>query len=396
MNPNAQRKMPGDFVEARKWLRDDVFAVTFSQERFPLPLPPDHWTAANVTAIAKRVKRNPSHFSSAELLSELGAAPLEKVFDLLMPFLIDGRISRECWAEATRRSKEPIWLQDEEKAGRNPERIRQLFFVAGSILISHQDGEEIVTKRLQNLSRLFSGRKLSEGQVPIGLYVDAREEALTLLDLAEVWKGSAGYRIMASFLSSPDSINPVLRRSIKTPPAAWARSALARRMKIRWDEKIPDDVAGARLWWTRNKQRFTGTIPQTVPAKPGAKGFQTKKVLYSLDHSRMAPGSLSSYVAAVVRICTEHYAEVSAPAVVSMRGIIIPDKRSYVMIEPDPKSDQRELLQELNGIEAPAVDEPVEFLLYGDIAGGFRSEEPETLFRCGNERTLWTESPGNF
>ena len=165
-------------------------------------------------------------------------------------------------------------------------------------------------------------------------------------------------------------------------------------MRDRWEEDIPADIAGARLWWAENEKRFLGENPGPVPARRGAKGFQKTNVRYLMHKSRMAPRSLTNYVGAILGVMERYYADVEEPAEAGVTCEIIPGINSGLVVWPEDDN----LLEELNSIEVPRVEGgPLIFQILGELAGGFRSEKNPEWQECGTPSgSDWSYSPGTF
>jgi hypothetical protein len=373
------RPVPSDLEGARKWWeRNSIFVI-----EFPAPYPIPKWPDDKISAVFERAR------TSASALSELREAPLKKTFDGLLRLWKEGKISRQRQAEAglSGPDAQRRWMESEESAGRSHRQIRKLAREAREILEGRLEWEELAVSKLDRSKQLFVTGQVRGKAASRKEFMAAHKEAIEILDFATDQYGNVGYRIIASFLSAPDSIYPTLRGYVKSPPAAWAQAALANRLKQRWDEDIPKDIAGAREWWAQNRERFIGNALQRKPAIPGAKGY-SRGVLRAIGSGHaVPPENLTAYIDSVEGVFIGHFGEQTEPEDLAFMVTLEQGKLpQYAFVS----GANREIETGLSRLKAPEItDGRVRVVLKAKVAGGWRyakapkDDDDEDLLKCG-------------
>jgi hypothetical protein len=370
--------VPSDLEGARQWWERNSFFVS----EFPEPYPIPKWPDEKVSAVFERAK------TSVSALSELLEAPLKKTFDRLLHLRNEGKVSRQRQAEAGLKGPEALrrWMESEESAGRIHRQIRALSREARNILECHPDWEELAVAKLDRLKLIFATGQTRGKAASRKEFMAAYKEAIDILDFATDQNGNEGYRIIASFLSAPESIHPTMSGYVGSPPAAWAQAALANRLKQRWDEDIPKDIAGAREWWVQNSARFVENALQRKPAVPGAKGYSRELVRIVGSGRAESPGGLTEYIDSIERVFRDDFGEQSEPQDIAFLVTLEQGKLpQYSFVSAaNPEIERR-----LHHLKAPEVTSGrVIVVLKAKVAGGWRyakvpkNADDEDLLEC--------------
>lgn len=341
--------IPSDVEAARTWWELHSFWVS----EFPEPYREPKWSNKKISAAVVEARSNP------RALHELGDAPLTKTFDTLMHLWKEDRQDQQAKAA-------PQGAAAPRHFGSSPVRTGR---EARKLLERHADWEKFTVSKLDRLKELFDTQRGPGKAASRKELMAAYEEASDILDFAVVHNGNEGYRVIASFLSAPDSIHPHLRGQVKLSPAALARDALATRLVERWNESIPGDIAGARAWWAENQGRFAGNATQRKPAIPGAKGY-SRDLVRVIGSGRVEPvGALTAYIDSIEDVLRAHFSEQTEP---DQFGFL-------VTLEPGklPKHDSfygsKEICALLDRSKAPEVTGgPVRVVFKAKVAGGWR------------------------
>jgi hypothetical protein len=278
-------------------------------------------------------------------------------------------------------------MESEESAGRIHRQIRALSREARNILERHPDWEELAVAKLDRLKQIFATGQARGKATSRKEFMAAHKEATEVLDFAVNQPGNEGYRIIASFLSAPESVHPALRSYVGSPPAAWARDALANRLKQRWDEDVAEDIPGARAWWTKNQWRFAGDAEQRKPAVPGANGYSRELVRIVGSGRAKSPGGLTEYIDSIEGVFRDHLGEQSEPQNIAFWVTLEQGKLpEYSFVS----AANPEIKRRLHHLKAPEVTSGrVIVLLKAKVAGGRRyakvpkNADDEDLLECG-------------
>lgn len=352
---------PSDLEGARKWWESNPFFPPGFLEPYREPERMDE----KISAVIADARTSP------HALDQLPDSQLGKTFDGLMRLWKEDRLAWESQqAKGVAAPRDWGWKVSAGREARNK-------------LEQHRDWEKVAVSKLDRVKELFTAGR-GRGKTPDRKeLMVAYEEASDILDFAVVHNRNQGYRVIASFLSAPDSIHPRLRGRVKVSPAALARDALAKRLKQRWDEDIPGDIAGARAWWAEHQGRFAGNTMQRKPAIPGAKGY-SRELVRVIGSGRAEPvGALTAYIDSIEDVLREQTE---------------PDQFGFlVTLEPGklPKHDSfygsKEIYALLDRSKAPDVTGgKVRVVFKAKVAGGWRyakiPKDPQDANRldCGS------------
>lgn len=356
-SPGMVWPAPTNLEAARDWWWQNVFAICRIPQPYSEP-DPLGWTEASVARVILRSETDPC------AIRELHNVPLAVTFRKLMPIFTAGLRRQQAVVTNLGGNLKREETASQHAGGEGLERSEERFSYVQEILAERSDGEAFAIGRLKKLNQLFAARQAQPRFVRRDNFETARKEALDLLHFAVIRAGNDGFRIIGSFLSSPMVMDPSQRRG-ETPPAAWARAALADRMIQRWDEVIPADIEGARIWWTQNSHRFEGES-HVLPAVPGAVGFvRTDLQFYGAGP---APFEFSQSVELVVQ---SFFKDQTQPAEFSLLVAVKSGRSAKFLL---PFNHCPELEELLKRIEVPDRTSSAGFLLRGDVAGGWRHE----------------------
>lgn len=362
---------PSDLEGVRIWWERNPFFPAGIPEPYRKPNREPKWSEKKISAVVVDARSNP------HALRELGDAPLTKTFDTLMRLWKEDRQDQQVKAALQGSGGLPRWGSSPVRTGRE----------AREVLERHADWEKVAVSKLNRLKELFAtGRGPGEAASRKEL-VAAYEEASDILDFAVVHNGNQGYRVIASFLSAPDSIRARLRGQVKLSPAALGRDALATRLGQRWNETIPGDIAGVRAWWAENQGRFAGDTIQKKPAIPGGKGY-CRDVVRVIGSGRAEPtGTLTKYIDSIEDALREHFREQTEPGHFAFMVTLEPGKLPQDEFFYGAKNEIEALLDRSKAPEVTGGR--VRVVFKATIAGGWRfaktPKEPddETAFKCG-------------
>lgn len=244
----------------------------------------------DVAAVIERAKSDPN------VLWELQNVALDKTFLPLRRFWGSGEGLREMRLNSRRRGEdsEREWIELQKSIGRDPEIAERLFPVAKEVLLSHPNLEDFLASNLQRENeRVTSYYKGISGDrtepprecefIPYDLTYQG------LLNFLPKIPGDGVIHIAGSFLSSPYFPPQDQGDYTRKSPAGMARGMLAKLVKDRHWEEIPQDIEGARKWWSENQHRFAAKLESQSVAPVLAIGeTPASKLAASPTHSAPA------------------------------------------------------------------------------------------------------------
>ena len=211
-------------------------------------------TQEAVSAIITRSRTDPN------ALLELKDAPLDLIMPSLKRVWIDADVMVDDFQQYQRAGREKEYLAGQKAAGSDPEHYKAVLPLVQNILMSDPNFEWTVASRMQRITfdlneRYNRTHYLVDSDFPQELGFVARIP------------GDTAIRIIGPCLEAP--YFPVVSDDdyLKYSPADRAREILARVVKKRYGEDVPEDIEAARAWWKENEHRFAQK-PST-PEAPG-------------------------------------------------------------------------------------------------------------------------------
>ena len=195
-----------------------------------------------------------------EVLWELKGASL----DIIMPFVKNlwyaSALAAKELEECRQGGNEKEYIASEKASGRDVVGLASRLPMMQSILMSDPNFEWTVTSKVRRITFDLDEHFRKWGSAPA-------TDLVFELGFVSLIPGDAAIRIIGPSLEAPH-FPPIDDGDVWiTSPASRAREFLAREMKKRYGEKIPEDVEAARAWWKENEHRFAQK-PST-PATPG-------------------------------------------------------------------------------------------------------------------------------
>ena len=211
-------------------------------------------TQEEVNAIATRGRTDPN------ALWELKGASLDLIMSPLT-YLWFGSARAAYELETYRkRGDEKQFIAEEKTRGRDVVGLANRLPIIQNILMSDPNFEWTVASKLSrmtyDLNQTFEKTKLAHA-------TDLVQE----MEFVSMIPGDAAIRIIGSCLEAPHFPPIDHGDAWETSPANRAREILARVVKKRFGEDVPEDVEAARAWWKENGHRFAQK--QTTPGTPG-------------------------------------------------------------------------------------------------------------------------------
>ena len=222
-------------------------------------------TREEVDAIVRRSETDPN------ALLELKNARLDLTLPTLRRLLIGADMIVDELQQYRKAGREEEYRALVKTGGHDPEYYAAVLPLVQNIVMSNPNFEWTVASKMQRMT--FD---LNERYNRTHYLVDS-DFPQELGFIAHI-PSDAAIRIIGSCLEAPHFPDVDLGDSSARSPASWAREILARVVKKRYGEEIPEDVEAARAWWKENEHRFAQkpSTPETPSA--GALGQNNASV----------------------------------------------------------------------------------------------------------------------
>ena len=202
-------------------------------------------------------------------LEELRGAPLEIALPPLRELWSFGEYTAKKWEECRLAGVEKEFIEEEAKLGGKPHYYSKAYLIARDILMSHPDFEWTILTKLGRMTYVLNAAEpILTGDLS-NEYRDALNGYQQELNFAVRIPGDAAFRIIGPCLFSPYFPTSYDDDAPRRSPADRAHKTLARILKERYGEVLPEDIEEARAWWKANEKRFAATAIAATTSPAG-------------------------------------------------------------------------------------------------------------------------------